>query len=222
MTNLRLYSYWRSSASYRVRIALGIKGLRFDYLAVNLAKSGGEQNQPAYRAVNPQGRVPSLEVDGRVLTQSMAILEYLEEAHPAPALLPADVFGRARVRSLANIVACDIQPLQNLVVTQYLQGRLGLDDAAVKAWLQEWIGRGLAALEASLERDHATSRFCHGDQPTLADVCLVPQCYAATRFGIELGRYPTIARINAACQEREDFRRAAPEAQPDAPEGAGS
>jgi maleylacetoacetate isomerase len=217
LSNLHLYSFWRSSASYRVRIALEMKGLRYDYRAVDLLKSGGEQNQPAYRAVNPQGRVPSLEVDGYVLTQSMAILEYLEEAHPAPALLPEDVFGRARVRSLANIVACDIQPLQNTSVTQYLQGRLGLDDAAVKSWLQEWIGRGLAAFEACLERDRATSRFCHGDQPTLADVCLVPQCYTAARFGVDVARYPTIARINARCRELKEFQRAAPEEQPDAP-----
>ena len=215
-THLRLYSYWRSSASYRVRIALGMKGLRADYAAVNLAAGGGEQNQPAYRAVNPQGRVPSLEVDGHVLTQSMAILEYLEEAHPEPPLLPADAFGRARVRALARIVACDIQPLQNLAVTQYLRGH-GFDDAAVKGWLHEWIGRGLAALEAGLTRGSGTGRFCHGDRPGLADVCLVPQCYAAARFGIGLGAYPVIARIDAACRELDAFRKAAPEAQPDAP-----
>ncbi len=214
-TRLRLYSYWRSSASYRVRIGLALKGLRAEYVAVNLAAGGGEQNQPAYRAVNPQGRVPSLEMDGRVLTQSLAILEYLEEVYPEPPLLPRDAFGRARVRALAGIVACDIQPLQNLAVTQYLRGRHAFDDAAVTAWLEEWIGRGLAALEAGLAGNHETGRFCHGDEPGLADACLVPQCYAAARFGIEVSRYPTIARIDAACRELDAFRQAAPEAQPD-------
>jgi maleylacetoacetate isomerase len=213
----RLYSYWRSSASYRVRIALALKGLPYDYLAVDLAKGGGEQNQPAYRAVNPQGRVPALETDGRILTQSLAILEYLEETHPQPPLLPADAFGRARVRSLAGIVACDIQPLQNLVVTQYLRDRLGVDDATVKAWLQEWIGRGLAALEARLAHEPGTGRFCHGDHPGMADACLVPQVYAAQRFGVDLARFPTVARIDATCRALAAFRHAAPEAQPDAP-----
>jgi maleylacetoacetate isomerase len=212
----RLYSYWRSSASYRVRIALALKGLPYDYLAVDLAKGGGEQNQPAYRAVNPQGRVPALETDGRVLTQSLAILEYLEETHPEPPLLPADAFGRARVRSLAGIVACDIQPLQNLVVTQYLRDRLGIDDVAVKTWLQEWIGRGLTALETRLAREPETGQFCHGEHPGMADACLVPQVYAARRFGVDLARFPTVARIDATCRALESFRRAAPEAQPDA------
>jgi maleylacetoacetate isomerase len=212
---LKLYSYWRSSASYRVRIALALKGLPYDYIAVDLTKDGGQQNQAAYRGVNPQGRVPSLEAEGRILTQSLAILEYLEEAYPEPALLPRDPFGRARVRSLAGIIACDIQPLQNLCVTQYLKDRLSLDDPAVKTWLREWIGRGLEALEARLAGERDTGRFCHGDRPTMADACLVPQCYAATRFGVEAG--PTVARIDAACRELQAFRDAAPEAQPDAP-----
>lgn len=216
MTRLRLYSYWRSSASYRVRIALELKGLRYDYLPVHLVRNAGEQHQAAYRAVNPQGRVPALEVDGDVVTQSPAILEYLEEAYPQPALLPLDMLGRARARSLAMVIACDIQPLQNIAVTQYLKATLGLDEAAVNAWLREWIGRGLAAVEARLARDRETGRFCHGDTPTLADVCLVPQCYAAGRVGLDVAGYPSIARINAACRELEAFRRAAPEAQPDA------
>jgi len=213
---LRLYSYWRSSASYRVRIALELKGLAFDYLPVHLVKNAGEQHQSAYRAVNPQGRVPALEVDGHVVTQSPAILEYLEEAYPQPPLLPGDAFGRARVRSLAMIIVCDIQPLQNIAVTQYLKKPLGLGEAAVGAWLHEWIGRGLTAVEARLARDRETGRFCHGDTPTHADACLVPQCYAAGRVGLDLTAWPAIARINAECRELEAFRRAAPEAQPDA------
>jgi maleylacetoacetate isomerase len=212
---LRLYSYWRSSASYRVRIALELKNLPYDYLPVHLVRNAGEQNQPAYRKVNPQGRVPALETEGRILTQSLAILEYLEETHPQPALLPVDALGRARVRSIAMLIACDIQPLQNLVVTQYLQATMKADEAAVRAWLHEWIGRGLTALEARLA-DAGTGRFCHGDAPTLADACLVPQCYTAGRFGIDIARYPRIAAIEANCRELEAFRRAAPDAQPDA------
>lgn len=200
-----------------MRIVLALKKLPFEYSAVDLVKNAGEQNQPAYRSVNPQGRVPSLEVEGRIVTQSLAILEYLDEMHPEPPLLPADVLGRARVRSLADIVACDIQPLQNLCVTAYLRDRLGLDDGAVKAWLREWIGRGLEALETRLAREPETGRFfCHGDQPTMADACLVPQCYAAERFGVDFTRYPTVGRINEACRGLEAFKAAAPAAQPDA------
>jgi maleylacetoacetate isomerase len=213
---LGLYSYWRSSASYRVRIALALKGLEHEYRAVHLLRDGGEQHGPAYRAVNPQARVPALEADGRVITQSLAILEFLEEAWPRPALLPVGLHARARVRSLALTVACDVQPLQNIAVTQYLKKTLGADEAALTAWLHEWIGRGLAAVEARLAGDGDTGRFCHADAPTIADACLVPQCYAARRVGIDVARYPTIARIEATCTELEAFRRAAPDAQPDA------
>jgi maleylacetoacetate isomerase len=212
---LRLYSYWRSSASYRVRIALELKSLPYDYVPVHLLRDSGEQHGAAYREVNPQARVPALVVGGETITQSLAILEYLEETHPHPALLPVDALGRARVRSLALLIACDIQPLQNLAVTQYLKRSMGQEEGAVKAWLHEWIGRGLTALEARLARDAATGRFCHGEAPTIADACLVPQCYAAARAGIDLARYPTVARIDATCREFEAFRRAAPEAQPD-------
>jgi maleylacetoacetate isomerase len=213
---LRLWSYWRSSASYRVRIALNLKGLPYETLPVHLVRGGGEQHQPAYLAVNPQARVPALDAGGGVVTQSLAIIEYLEEAHPRPALLPADPVARARVRSLALTIACDIQPLQNIAVTQYLKTMLRADDAAITAWLHEWIGRGLAAVEALLARDPESGRFCQGDSPSLADACLVPQCYAARRVGLDLGPYPTVARIDDACRELEAFRRAAPEAQPNA------
>lgn len=213
---LRLYGYWRSSAAYRVRIALELKGLRYDYRAVHLTRGGGEQRQPPYTAVNPQGRVPSLEHDGRVLTQSLAIVEYLDETWPQPALLPADAAGRARVRALAQLIACDIHPLNNLRVFQYLEHTLGQSDAARSDWYRHWILDGFAALEVLLARDGATGRFCHGDSPGLADLCLVPQVYNARRYACELNPFPTIVRIDAACNALEAFERARPERQPDA------
>jgi maleylacetoacetate isomerase len=214
---LRLYSYWRSSASWRVRIALELKGLPYDYVAVHLVRDGGEQHGSNYRAVNPQGRVPTLEYGGVRITQSLAIIEWLEETHPEPALLPSDAAGRARVRSLAQIIASDIQPLQNLAVTQYLAGPMAMPEASVRQWLLEWIGRGMSALESRLAHDRDTGRYCHGDLPGMADACLVPQCYSAARFGADPGDYPTIARIHAACLELPAFARAAPDRQPDAP-----
>jgi maleylacetoacetate isomerase len=218
MSRLRLHSYWRSSAAYRVRLALAWKGLPHEYLPVHLVRDGGEQFGPAYVRLNPQSRVPVLEVDGEVLTQSMAILEWLEEAFPAaPRLLPPDEpLARARVRSLAQLIVADIQPLQNTAVTRYLREHHGWNDAQVGTWLQEWIGRGLRALEQRLAADPRTGRFCHGDSPTLADVCLVPQAYASRRFGVDLAAFPRIAAIDAACRELEPFQRAAPEQQPDA------
>jgi maleylacetoacetate isomerase len=218
MNRLRLHGYWRSSAAYRVRLALAWKGLPYDYLPVNLARDGGEQFAADYVRLNPQSRVPTLEVDGAVLTQSMAILEWLEEEFPAaPRLLPDAPLARARVRSLAQLVVADIQPLQNTAVTRYLRERQQWPDEAVAAWLREWIGRGLRALEQRLAGEPATGRFCHGDAPTLADVCLVPQCYASRRFGVDVAAFPRIAAIEAACAELEPFRRALPELQPDAP-----
>jgi len=217
MNRLRLHSYWRSSAAYRVRLALHYKGLAYHYLPVHLLRDGGEQFGAAYLEINPQSRVPALEVDGQVLTQSMAILEWLEEAYPAaPRLLPADAFGRARVRSLAQLIVADIQPLQNTAVVRLLREQHGWTDEQVKGWLREWIGRGLRALEQRLAREPGTGTHCHGDTPTLADVCLVPQCYAAQRFGVDPAQFPRIAAIDAACRELEAFQGAAPERQPDA------
>lgn len=214
---MRLHSYCRSSASYRVRIALGLKSLPYEYVAVNLLQEGGEQNSAGYRRLNPNARVPTLEVDGAALTQSLAIIEYLDEAHPAPPLLPVAPIERARVRALAQLIAADIQPLQNTSVTGYLAATHGLKAPEITQWYRHWIGRGLAALEAMLAVDDATGRYCHGDAPTLADVCLVPQVYAARRFGVEIEACPTVLRIEAACQALPAFAAAAPERQPDFP-----
>lgn len=218
MQRLRLHAYWRSSAAYRVRLGLALKGLDYEYVAVDLARSdGGQQFDPQYVRLNPQSRVPTLEVDGAALTQSMAILEWLDEAHPAaPRLLPVAPLERARVRSLAQLVVADIQPLQNTAVTRLLRERHGWSEQAVAGWQQEWIGRGLRALEQRLATEPGTGRFCHGDAPTLADVCLVPQCYASRRFGVDVAQFPRIAAIEAACAGLEPFRRALPELQPDA------
>ena len=212
---LTLYSYWRSSASYRVRIALALKGLEPEIHPVHLLRGGGEQHESAYRAVNPQGRVPALQHDGHTITQSLAIIEYLDELYPSPPLLPVAATERARVRGLAQLIACDIQPLQNASTTRYLQQVIGLEPAAIGAWLNEWIGRGFAALEANLDAAAGAGRFAHGDHPSLADCCLVPQCYAARRFGVDLERYPNILRIEHACTALDAFRRASPERQPD-------
>jgi maleylacetoacetate isomerase len=216
VTGLRLYGYWRSSASYRVRIALEWKGLDFEYVPVHLVRSGGEQYSAEYRALNPQSRVPALETPDGVLTQSMAILEWLEEVYPEPALLPRNPGERARVRALAQIMVADVQPLQNTSVTRFLQGTLSVDDAALKIWLREWVGRGLRAFEEMLAQAPGGGDFCVGDAPTLADVCLVPQCHSARRFGVDPTVYPRIAHIERACAQLPAFQRAEPDRQPDA------
>lgn len=212
---LLLEGYFRSSAAWRVRIALNLKGLSCRQAPVHLRK--GEQSAPGFVARNPQGLVPALTVAGQgVLTQSLAIVEWLEETQPGPALLPADAWGRARVRSLAQIVACDIHPIQNLRVLHYVRRNLGQDQAAVDAFARHWIATGLAALEARLAEEAGTGAFCHGATPGLADLCLVPQLGNARRFGVELSPFPTILRIEAACRALPAFAAAAPEAQPDA------
>lgn len=211
---MKLYTYFRSSAAYRVRIGLNLKGLPYEAMPVHLVRHGGEQLGEAYRAINPSALVPSLEDEGHTLTQSMAILEYLDETHPAQPLLPSAPAERARVRALAQMIACDIHPLDNLRVLRYLVRTLGISEDAKNDWYRHWINEGFAALEAQLAR--APARFCHGDSPTLADCLLVPQVYNAQRFGIDLGPYPHIARVDAACALLPAFIAAHPAQQPDA------
>jgi len=216
---MRLYGYWRSSAAWRVRIALNLKGLSWESVPVHLVRDGGEQRQAPFLQLNPQGLVPVLEDGNAVLAQSLAIIEYLEETHPAVPLLPADPAARARVRSLAQLVACEIHPLNNLRVLQHLRDVLGLDQAQCDAWYRHWVSEGLAALEARLAREPGSGRFCHGDTPGLADCCLVPQLYNARRYGCDLDAYPALLRIEAACNALEAFKSAAADAQPDATPG---
>lgn len=212
-----LYSYWRSSAAYRVRIALNLKGMEYAIAPVHLVRDGGEQHHDDYRRLNPQQLVPTL-VDGRhVLRESLAIIEYLEEAYPATTrLLPRNALACARVRGVAQMVACDIHPVGNLRVLQYLQHELGASDEQKVAWSRHWIEVGFDAIEAVLDASGSTGRFCEGNTPTLADCCLVPQVYNARRFGVDMSLYPVITRIDAACAALEAFQRAAPEAQADA------
>ena len=212
-----LYTYYRSSAAYRVRIALNLKGMPYTAVPVHLVKDGGQHRSAAYRARNPQALVPAFELeDGTVLTQSLAIMEYLDEVQPEPALLPADAIGRARVRALAQAIACDLHPVNNLRVLQYLSQQLGISAEQKDAWYRHWVATGLQGLEALLADHPSTGRFCHGDTPTLADCCLVPQLYNARRFQCPLDAYPTIQRIAAACETLPAFQQAVPEVQPDA------
>lgn len=213
---MQLYHYFRSSASYRVRIALNLKGLPCELSPVHLLKQGGEQLQAAFRAINPDGLVPALNDDGHIITQSLAIIEYLDETHPAPALLPGNAFDRAWVRALALQIACDIHPLNNLRVQRYLSNELKISDEGKSGWIAHWHEQGLLALEQTLARDARVGTFCYGEQPTLADCCLVPQIYNAQRFKSDLSAMPTLMRINQACLALPAFAQAAPEAQPDA------
>lgn len=209
---LVLHSYWRATAPYRVRIALNLKGLAFDYAPVNLL--AGEQHAEDYKALNPQELTPALETEeGRVLTQSLAILEWLEEVHPVPPLLPADPFDRAAVRAMAGIIACDIHPLNNLRVQRQLS-RLGVAEEGRSAWTQRWMHDGFRALE-SLIAAH-TAGFAFGAEPTLADCCLVPQLYSAERNAVDLAAYPAIRAVGLRCAEHPAFAAALPERQPDA------
>jgi maleylpyruvate isomerase len=217
VSRLRLYGYWRSSASHRVRIALQLKGLDYEYVPVDLRHDGGAQFSAAYRALNPQSRVPTLETPDGLLTQSMAIMEWLEETYPQPPILPSDARRRARVRALAQILVADVQPLQNTSVTRYLKESLRVDEAGLASWLAEWIGRGLAAVEDLLGREPASGDYCVGERPTIADICLAAQCESARRFNVTLAPYPRIARIDAACGALGAFQRAAPQQQSDAP-----
>ena len=211
---MKLYDYFRSSAAYRVRIALNHKGVAPERASVHLRR--GAQRADEYLAMNPQGLVPALVTDGGdVLTQSLAIIEWLEETYPKPALLPGDAAGRARVRSLALAIACDIHPLNNLRVLNYLTGTLGATGAQRDGWIRYWCDVGLEALETRLARESETGTFCHGAAPTIADVCLVPQLTNARRVDLDLAPYPTLLRIESACVALPAFANAAPAKQPD-------
>jgi maleylpyruvate isomerase len=213
---LKLYSYFRSSASFRVRIALNLKGLPYEYAPVHLLRGGGEQHLTAYRLVNAQGIVPSLQENDLTLTQSLAIIEYLDEMYPERPLLPKGALDRARVRAVALAIACEIHPLNNLRVLNYLKNVLNLDQTACDAWYRHWIAEGLASVETMLLDDPRTVRFCHGDTPSLADCFLVPQIFNAQRFNCPLDMAPTVMRVFETCMSLPEFQRAAPMLQPDA------
>jgi maleylacetoacetate isomerase len=210
-----LYSYWRSSSAYRVRIALNLKGIEYLQKSVHLVRDGGEQHAPGYRAINPMGLVPALVHGDRTIVQSMAICEYLEEVFPAQPLLPEDPAGRARVRSIAQSIASEIQPLNNLGVINYLRNGMHQDADAVSSWYTHWITRGFSAVESWLSAPES-GLYCHGDVPTLADCFLVPQVYNAERFACDLEPFPMIRRIAAQCRSLSAFERAAPGNQADA------
>jgi len=211
---MKLYSYWRSSTSYRVRIALNLKGLSYTQQPVNLLK--GEQHDEVYAALNPSKSLPLLEVEGQRLTQSLAIMEYLEEVFPRPALLPKDATARAHVRAMTDVVACDVHPVNNLRILKYLKDILHVSDEEKMAWMHHWFAEGFAALEAMLNASDDVGQCCYGDEPTFADIALVSQLYNARRFGADLTPYPTINRIDAHCQTLSAFEQAKPENQPDA------
>jgi maleylpyruvate isomerase len=213
---MKLYSYFRSSAAYRVRIALNLKGLAYEYAPIHLLRDGGQQLKPDYRELNPDGIVPTF-IDGDdVLTQSLAIIEYLEETHPEPALLPGTPLDRAFIRSVALQIACEIHPVDNLRVLKYLKHTLKVGDEAKDAWYRHWLESGFESLEKRLANDSRVGKLCFGDTPTLADLCLVPQVYNARRFNLVMSCYPTIERIADHAAQIDAFARAAPGQQPDA------
>ncbi|WP_191601129.1 maleylacetoacetate isomerase [Marinomonas algicola] len=207
-----LYSYWRSSASYRVRIALALKGLPYDTSYVHLVKGGGEQHSAVYKSLNTQGLVPSWQCEEGVLTQSLAIIEYINECYPDAPLLPTEPFARAKARAMAQVMACETHPINNLRVLQYLRTSVGLDDQAVNSWYQHWVREGLDALALMVEDDG----FCYGNTPSIADICLIPQMYNARRFHLDVTDYPKLCRIEANCLALDAFKQAVPEAQADA------
>lgn len=211
---MKLYNFFRSGTSHRLRIALNLKGVSAEYIAVDLRTE--EHLKEAFKSLNPQGLVPALVHDDKVLIQSPAIIEWLEERYPTPALLPQDADQRAHVRALAAVVGCDIHPLNNRRVLEYVRHQFKADEAAINAWCATWICAGFDALEALLKADTQRGRFCFGDSPTLADVYLVPQVESARRFKVDLTQWPLIAAVEAACMQLEAFKQASPMQQPDA------
>lgn len=215
---MTLYGYFRSGTSHRTRIALNLKGLDYDDIAINLAQD--EQLEDAFKAINPQGLVPVLRADDLLLYQSPAILEWLEEAYPEHALLPQDAAGRMHVRALSAMIGCDIHPINNRRILQYLRNELSVDKEAVIAWCNRWITEGFAALETRLAADKNRGQFCYGDRPTFADCYLIPQVSSARRFKVDLTPYPNIVAIDTHCRTLKAFVDADPMMQPDAPKHA--
>jgi maleylacetoacetate isomerase/maleylpyruvate isomerase len=213
---MKLYTYFRSTAAYRVRIALNYKGIRYDSIPVHLLRGGGEHNRAEYLTKNPDGLVPALDVGTDVLAQSLAIIEYIEETTPNPALLPCTAVDRAYVRGLAQSIACDIHPLNNLRVQQYLKNQLNIDSEHVQAWYEHWVTTGFSSIEQRLAKHPSTGRCCFGDSPSLADLCLIPQVYNAVRFNCAMDDFPTILRINDYCLSLPAFQAASVQQQPDA------
>jgi maleylacetoacetate isomerase len=210
---VKLYTYFRSSAAYRVRIALNLKGLAYEAISIHLTKDGGVQHSAPFRAVNPQGRVPALALDnGDTITQSLAIIEYLDETHPKPPLLPADPVARAKIRAVADLIACDIHPLNNLIALQYLKRELKHEQPTIDTWYHHWILQGFAALETMLN----PGPYSFGNEVTLADICLVPQVFNARRLKVPLDKFPNIVAVDAACLKLPAFDKARPENQLDA------
>jgi maleylacetoacetate isomerase len=212
---MKLYTFFRSSASYRVRIALNLKGLDYEQAPIHLRRGGGEQLKPAYKAINPQALVPALEDEGQIFSQSLAIIEYLEERYPKPPLLPSDAAARAVVRSMALLIACEVHPIQNLRVLNHLKNEHKQSDDDTIRWARHWIELGFSALEQMISVT-APGDYCFGETPTMADLCLVPQLGNARRFGVDLSAYPKLLAIESACMSLPAFANAAPEHQPDA------
>jgi maleylpyruvate isomerase len=213
---IRFHGYFRSSSSYRCRIAFNLKGVDYDFVPVHLLNDGGQQKKPEYKALNPQMLVPTLEAGDLTIGQSMAMLEWLDEKYPEPAFLPDNADDRARVRAFSQIIACDIHPLQNLRVLAYLRENYGEDQEGVERWCQRWIGDGLAACEALLARRDKQTAYCFGETPGLADICLVPQVFSAHRFKVDLADMPLVRAVHEACEQLPAFADAHPSKQPDA------
>jgi len=213
---IRFYGYFRSSSAYRCRIAFNLKGIETEFISIHLRRDGGQQKKPEYRALNPQALVPSLEVGGFKLTQSLAIIEWLDETKPAPPLLPSDIKQRAWVRSFAQAIACDIHPLQNLRVLDYLKKDLGHDQNVADEWCRRWISEGLSACEDLLERRPFGGPFVSGNAPGLADICLIPQLFSADRFGVDISKFRRLNAVREICEAQDAFALAHPSRQPDA------